>query len=108
MFTPGSVTRTAPHVRDGMDLKRMMITVVVALLPCVVWAHYNTGYQALHAISQGAMPLDTWQTALWAWLGLVVLYGAPDSDASGIVFMGCVVLTINLADLSEGIQDPGN
>ena len=70
MFTPGHVTRTAPHVRDGIDLKRMMITVVIALQPCVAWAHYNTGYQALRAISQGALPLDTWQTALWMWLGL--------------------------------------
>lgn len=70
MFTPGQVTRTAPHVRDGMDLKRMMITVVVALQPCVLMAHYNTGWQALKAISKGAAPLDTWQTAVWTALGL--------------------------------------
>ena len=69
MFTPGQVTRTAPHVRDGMDLKRMMITVVVALQPCVLMAHYNTGWQALNAIQKGAVPLDTWQTALWNALG---------------------------------------
>jgi Na+-transporting NADH:ubiquinone oxidoreductase subunit B len=77
MFTPGEVTRTAPHARDGMDLKRMMITVVIALLPCVVWAHYNTGLQALRAISQGAVPLDTWQTALWNVLGLGFDPGNP-------------------------------
>jgi Na+-transporting NADH:ubiquinone oxidoreductase subunit B len=70
MFTPGEVTRTAPHVRDGMDLKRMMITVVVALQPCVLFALYNTGYQAMFAISQGAVPLDTWQTAVYEGLGL--------------------------------------
>ena len=70
MFTPGQVTRTAPHVRDGMDLKRMMITVVVALQPCVAFAHYNTGYQALRAIAAGAQPLDDWQMALWQFLGL--------------------------------------
>ena len=69
MFTPGQVTRTAPHVRDGMDLKRMMITVVVALQPCVLMAHYNTGWQALNAIQKGAVPLDNWQTALWNALG---------------------------------------
>jgi len=70
MFTPGSVTRSAPHVRDGMDLKRMMFTVVVALLPIVVFALYNTGYQALHAISRGAVPLDDMQMVLWQFLGL--------------------------------------
>ncbi|MGD8376370.1 MAG: RnfABCDGE type electron transport complex subunit D, partial [Acidobacteriota bacterium] len=49
LFTPGSVTRTASHVRDGLDLKRMMITVVIALAGCVYMAMYNTGYQAHRA-----------------------------------------------------------
>ena len=33
LFTPGEVTKGASHVRDGLDLKRMMFTVVVALGP---------------------------------------------------------------------------
>ncbi len=70
MFTPGHVTRTAPHVRDGMDLKRMMITVVIALQPCVIFALYNTGFQAMNAMAMGAAPLDTWQTSLYEGLGL--------------------------------------
>ena len=70
MFTPGTVTRSAPHVRDGMDLKRMMITVVVALLPILAFALYNTGYQGLAAISAGALPLDDVQMAIWQWVGL--------------------------------------
>ena len=70
MFTPGEVTRTAPHVRDGLDNKRLMITVVVALVPCVLFAVYNTGYQALQAISQGAAPLDDWRMALWQQAGM--------------------------------------
>jgi hypothetical protein len=41
-------------VRDAIDLKRMMITVVIALLPCVLFAMYNTGYQANLAIAHGA------------------------------------------------------
>ena len=35
LYTPGEVTGRASHVRDGMDLKRMMTTVVVALVPCI-------------------------------------------------------------------------
>ncbi len=46
LYTPGEVTCGATHVRDGMDLKRMMITVVAALSPCILMALYNTGYQA--------------------------------------------------------------
>ena len=43
LFTSGRTTRSASHVRDAIDLKRMMFTVVVALLPCVFMAMYNTG-----------------------------------------------------------------
>ncbi len=38
-------------MRDGLDLKRMMMTVVIALIPAIVMALYNTGYQAHLAIS---------------------------------------------------------
>ena len=46
LYTPGQVTSGPSHIRDGIDLKRMMSTVVVALLPCIVMAMWNTGYQA--------------------------------------------------------------
>jgi Na+-transporting NADH:ubiquinone oxidoreductase subunit B len=68
LFTPGEVTRGASHVRDALDLKRMMMTVVVALIPAIVMAMYNTGYQAHKAIQGGALPLDQWQTDLFVWL----------------------------------------
>ena len=38
------------HVRDGMDLKRMMTLVIVALIPAIFMACYNTGYQANRAL----------------------------------------------------------
>ena len=69
-FTTGKVNRGTIHVRDGLDLKRMMITVVVALMPCVVWAMYNTGLQSHVAMAAGAVPLDSWQTAAFAAMGL--------------------------------------
>ncbi|MEC9073228.1 MAG: NADH:ubiquinone reductase (Na(+)-transporting) subunit B, partial [Myxococcota bacterium] len=71
LFTPGSVTKGAVHVRDALNLKRMMITVVVALLPCVAMALYNTGYQANLALaaSNGVAPLDSWQTLVYQALG---------------------------------------
>jgi Na+-transporting NADH:ubiquinone oxidoreductase subunit B len=70
LFTPGEVTRTASHVRDGLDNKRLMITVVVALVPCILMAMYNTGYQAHLAIANGAVPLDSWQAWLYQAAGL--------------------------------------
>jgi Na+-transporting NADH:ubiquinone oxidoreductase subunit B len=84
-FTPGEVTRTSSHVRDGIDLKRMMVTVVLALIPCILMAMYNTGYQAHIAIAKGAVPLDSWQAWLFETTGVpfdfrnpasCILYGA--------------------------------
>ncbi len=46
VFTPGKVTKNAPFIRDAIDLKRIMSTVALALLPAVIMALYNTGYQA--------------------------------------------------------------
>lgn len=69
-FTPGQVTKGDTHVRDGLDLKRMMITVVVAMLPAVGMALYNVGYQAHVAMQKGAVALDNWQEAAYAALGL--------------------------------------
>ena len=70
LFTPGQVTKGTTHVRDGIDLKRMMITVVVAMVPAVVMAMYNVGFQAHTAFAQGAAKLDVWQEAVYAGLGL--------------------------------------
>ncbi len=77
-YTPGEVTRTASHVRDGMDLKRMMITVVIALIPCIYMACWNTGYQAdlaASAVIEQGMSADeylaqmTWRESLLAGMG---------------------------------------
>lgn len=66
LFTPSSVTSGRTHVRDGMDLKRMMVTVVAALGPVIAMALYNTGLQANLAIQKvGAAAIrDDWNTAL--------------------------------------------
>ncbi len=51
LFTPSTVALNAPHVRDGLDLKRLMVYVDVAVLPCIVVALYNTGFQANTAMA---------------------------------------------------------
>jgi Na+-transporting NADH:ubiquinone oxidoreductase subunit B len=68
-YTPGEVTGGAPHVRDAMDLKRVMITVVVALLPCFYMAMWNTGYQANSAMQLTGGSVEGWRGALLEVLG---------------------------------------
>ncbi len=52
LFHSSRVTKSAPHVRDGVDYKRIMIMVIIALVPCVIMALWNTGYQANTAMQQ--------------------------------------------------------
>ena len=42
LYTPGEVTKAGAHVRDAIDLKRMMVTVVMAMIPAVFFAMWNT------------------------------------------------------------------
>ena len=70
LYTPAAVTHTGAHVRDALDLKRMMMLVVIAALPCVYMALYNTGLQANLAIDPARVDaLDGWRHAVIAWLG---------------------------------------
>ncbi|MGI0107553.1 NADH:ubiquinone reductase (Na(+)-transporting) subunit B [Salinimicrobium sp. 3283s] len=50
LFTPNHTTRKGAHVRDAVDLKRVMITVVIALLPVLLFSMWNVGYQYLKQI----------------------------------------------------------
>ena len=62
---PGTVTRTGAHVRDAVDLKRIMIIVVLALVPAALFGMWNVGYQ--HSLATGV------ESGLFAnfWYGLL-------------------------------------
>ena len=55
LYTPSKVTAHAPHVRDAIDIKRVMAYVVLATLPCIVIGLWNIGYQANTAMLQMGM-----------------------------------------------------
>ena len=69
LYTPGEVTAGAPHIRDAIDLKRVMITVVIALLPCFFMAMWNTGYQANLAMQANGGSVEGWRGVLLEGLG---------------------------------------
>ena len=64
-FTPNAKTSGTCAVRDCVDFKRMMITVVLALLPCALTGMYNVGFQANSLLKTGAagVPID-WHGAI--------------------------------------------
>jgi Na+-transporting NADH:ubiquinone oxidoreductase subunit B len=45
LFVPNHTTKKGAHIRDAIDLKRTMVTVIIALLPALIYGIYNTGYQ---------------------------------------------------------------
>lgn len=63
-YSPASVTRAAPHVRDGIDLKRVMITVWLAAFPAMFYGMYNLGFQANTALAAGGGELVGWRAVL--------------------------------------------
>jgi Na+-transporting NADH:ubiquinone oxidoreductase subunit B len=70
LFSPGDLTRGSPHIRDAIDLKRVMIIVVIAGVPAALAGMWNTGYQANMAMQGlGLTAIDGWRGALLPLLG---------------------------------------
>ena len=69
LYKPASVTKTTAHVRDGLDLKRMMITVWLCTFPVMFAGMWNVGFQA-NTVFAGNPDLlaaqDNWRLALIA------------------------------------------
>ena len=105
LFTPASVTSGPSHVRDGLDLQRLMITVVVSLAGCVYMAMYNTGYQANLAVAQGVLPLNTWQTGAIEALGIG--FGPNDLPAclihGALYYLPVLAVTFAVGGLWEAL-----
>ena len=68
-FTPNKVTQRGSHVRDAVDMKRAMITVVIALVPAMLFGMWNIGYQTSEAlVAQGGEAFGWWYCL---WFGFV-------------------------------------
>lgn len=61
-YSPGSVTKTNAHVRDGIDLKRIMITVWMCTFPAMFFGMWNVGFQANTAIAAGGIVPTDWHS----------------------------------------------
>jgi Na+-transporting NADH:ubiquinone oxidoreductase subunit B len=69
-YSPPDVTRGSPHIRDAIDLKRVMIMVVFAATPCALVGMWNTGYQANTAmLAMGLETLPGWRETILLLLG---------------------------------------
>ncbi len=69
-YSPPDVTRGSPHVRDAIDLKRVMIMVVFAATPCALIGMWNVGFQANSALAaMGYTGIEGWRGVVLALVG---------------------------------------
>ena len=60
LFVPNTVTKKGSHIRDCVDMKRVMIVVVLALMPALLFGMYNTGLQHFRALGDVAAAASVW------------------------------------------------
>lgn len=58
LFVPNHTTKQGAHIRDGVDLKRVMITVVLALVPALIFGMWNVGYQHFSQLGEAGTFVD--------------------------------------------------
>ena len=99
-YTSGAATSTAPHIRDAIELKRVMITVVFALIPCIIMALYNTGYQANLALAKiGATSIEGWRGSILAAMHLPL---RPYVHASNLLIGALYFLPVYIVTIAVG------
>lgn len=77
-YTPPSVAKTTAFVRDGINLKRMMITVWLCTFPAMFFGMWNTGLQANQAIDAGFASMGGLRESF------IVLFGAGNYDPTSV------------------------
>ncbi len=86
-YTPGHVTNNTAHVRDNVDLKRIMIFVWLCAFPAMFFGMYNVGSQAIGAMQAvGMTEVEGWRGAIMSLFG--VQYDA--SSIMGSMFLGAL------------------
>jgi len=103
MFTPNHVTNKGSHIRDAIDLKRTMMIVIIALVPCLLFGIYNTGYQHFRVLNQ-LTDVGFWEIFLKG--SLVVLPLVIVSYSSGL-FVEFIFAIRNGHSVQEGFLVSG-
>jgi Na+-transporting NADH:ubiquinone oxidoreductase subunit B len=99
-FTSNTVTKVAPHARSFVDMKRIMTYVVIATLPCVLWAFYNTGLQTNTALSNLKLDdISGWRIFLLQFSGLGI---NPDNILANFIHGALYFLPIYFVTLLAG------
>lgn len=104
LFGSNTTTKMAPHVRDGIDLKRIMSTVLVALIPCVFMALWNTGYQANAALQAlGMAAPEGWRGSIMTLVGCDPASLFSNILHGSLYFLPIYIVTMLVGSFWEGV-----
>lgn len=105
LFVPGHTSHSGSHIRDGIDLKRTMIMVVLAMVPALLFGMWNTGYQ--HYLMAGETA-DFWTQFLYGALKVLPLVIVSYAVGLGVEFIFCIIKKhpINEGFLVSGMLIP--
>jgi len=101
LFVPGHVTQKGSHIRDGIDLKRTMFTVVIAVMPALLFGMWNVGYQ--HFLNLGETA-SFWETFFYGLLKVLPLVIVSYVAGLGIEF---IFAQLRGHDVNEGFLVSG-
>ena len=95
-YVPNKVTINGAHVRDAVDMKRNMIYVLIALIPCFLFGTWNIGYQ--HFLSHGEV------ATLWQNFGYGLMKILPLYIVSYVVGLGIEIIfaQVRKEEVNEG------
>jgi len=103
LYTPKTVTTAAPHARSYIDMKRIMTYVVIATIPCILMALYNTGYQSNLAIAEFGP--SGWRAGIIEALGIGFNAGNPIANMlhGALYFLPIYITTLVAGGVFEVI-----
>lgn len=84
VFTPNHTTQKGAHIRDAIDLKRTMMFVILAMIPCLLFGIYNAGHWHYHALGEAGGYMDNFMSKL----GMGAWYVIPIVAVSYAVGLG--------------------
>ena len=88
LFVPGHTAHSGAHIRDGIDLKRTMNTVIMALVPCLLFGMWNVGYHHYNALGMDVTFFEQFLFGAIKVLPMVIVsYGV----GLGMEFLFCVI-----------------
>ena len=88
-FTPGHATpKRGAHIRDAIDLKRTMMMVIIALIPCLLFGMWNEGAQHYLAIGETA---GFWDKFLFGAIRVLPIVVVSYAVGLGVEFLFCII-----------------